>query len=127
MVKKVQEKFDNPDSLPFSSNEEEVRKKAIFESMSPRRQKHILKKGYDSWDPFIEPKDPIDIRKDSTRRTTQQLVREFLQSRKIQEYSNAYGQGVFELCLGLINGDERFVGMYEFSCWYHELLKNEKK
>lgn len=109
----------------ISPEEEEKRKKAIFESMSPRRQKHILKKGYENWDPFQEPKDPIDIRKDKTKRTTQSLVREFLQTIDFEEYSNAYGRGVFELCLGLINNDDRFKGMYEFSIWYQELLKRE--
>jgi hypothetical protein len=109
----------------ISPEEEEKRKKAIFDSMSPRRQKHILKKGYKKWDPFQEPKDPIDIRKDKTRRTTQMLVREFLQTKTSQEYSNAYGQGVFEICLGIINDDERYKGMFEFSVWYHKLLKRE--
>ena len=60
------------------NKDEELRKKAIFESMSPRRQKHIEKKGYEKWDPFEMPKDPIDIRKDKTKRTSQMLVREFL-------------------------------------------------
>jgi hypothetical protein len=101
------------------------RKKAIFDSMSARRQKHILKKGYDKWDPFQEPKDPIDIRKDRTKRTTQTLVREFLQSCTFEEYSNAYARGVLEISLGLVNEDDRFRGMYEFSLWYHELLKKE--
>lgn len=109
----------------ISPEEEEKRKTAIFESMSPRRQKHILKKGYENWNPFQEPKDPIDIRKDKTKRTTQSLVREFLQTKDFEEYSNAYGRGVFELCLGLINNDDRFKGMYEFSIWYQELLKRE--
>lgn len=111
--------------IKISPEEEENRKKAIFESMSPRRQKHIVKKGYENWDPFQEPKDPIDMRKDKTRRTTQSLVREFLQTKDFEEYSNAYGRGVFELCLGLINNDDRFKGMYEFSIWYQELLKKE--
>jgi hypothetical protein len=108
-----------------SLEEEEKRKKAIFESMSPRRQKHILKKGYASWNPFQEPKDPIDIRKDKTKRTTQMLVREFLQSRPHETYSNEYGRGVFDICLGIINDDERYRGMFEFSVWYQELLKRE--
>jgi hypothetical protein len=108
-----------------SAKEEEKRKKAIFDNMSPRRQKHILKKGYEKWDPFQEPKDPIDIRKDKTRRTTQMLVREFLQTKQLIEYSNAYGQGVFEICLGIINGDERYKAMFEFSVWYNKLLKRE--
>ena len=107
---------DNP-------NEAEARKKAIFESMSPRRQKHIIKKGYEKWDPFEEPKDPIDIRRDKTKRTTQQLVRAFLQSCDQESYSNAYGGGVLEIALGIINNDDRYIGMYEFSIWYQDQLK----
>jgi len=109
----------------ISPEEEEKRKRAIFESMSPRRQKHILKKGYEQWDPFLEPKDPIDIRKDKTKRTTQQLVREFLQTKSSEDYSNAYGGGVFEMCLGIVNDDDKYKGMLEFSIWYQELLKRE--
>lgn len=103
----------------------ETKKKAIFDSMSPRRQKFILKRGYERWDPFEEPKDPIDIRKDKTRRTSQQLVREFLQQCPHADYSNAYGRGVLEFCVGLVNEDDRFRGMYEFSLWYNQLLKRE--
>jgi len=109
----------------FSPQEVEDRKKAVFDSMSSRRQKHILKKGYDKWDPFQEPKDPIDIRKDKTKRTTQMLVREFLQSRDAEGYSNAYGRGVLEMAVGIINDDDRFLGMYEFVRWHQELLKKE--
>ena len=109
----------------LSSREVDERKKAVFDSMSPRRQKHILKKGYDKWDPFQEPKDPIDIRKDKTKRTTQMLVREFLQSRGSEGYSNAYGRGVLEMALGIVNDDDRFIGMYEFVLWHQELLKQE--
>lgn len=108
------------------SPDEEVRKRAIFERMSARRQKHIIKKGYDTWDPFQEPKDPIDIRKDKTRRTTQMLVREYLQTKHREGYSNAYGQGVLEICLGIINEDERYRGMFEFSVWYQALLEKER-
>jgi hypothetical protein len=109
----------------ISPKEEEKRKRAIFESMSPKRQKHILKKGYEKWNPFLEPKDPIDIRKDKTKRTTQQLVREFLQTKSSEDYSNAYGGGVFEMCLGIVNDDDKYKGMLEFSIWYQELLKRE--
>lgn len=108
-----------------ASDPNEERKKAIFKSMSPRRQKHILKRGYEKWDPFEEPKDPIDIRKDKTKRTSQMLIREFLQSCKHEDYSNEYGRGAFDLCLGIINGQERYQGMYDFACWYQELLKKE--
>lgn len=111
----------------ISPEEAEARKKMVFESMSPRRQKHIREKvGYDKWDPFEEPKDPIDIRRDQSKRTTQMLVREFLQSRQMEGYSNAYGAGVLDICLGIINDDDRYKGMYEFSCWYRDLLEREK-
>jgi hypothetical protein len=107
------------------SPEDEERKRAIFESMSERRRQHILKKGYEKWDPFMEPKDPIDIRKDKSQRTTQMLVRDFLQKLNLENYSNAYGRGVLEIALGIVNEDDRFLGMYDFSCWYQDLLKKE--
>lgn len=103
--------------------ESELRKKAIFESMSPRRQKHITKKGYDKWDPFEVPKDPIDIRRDKTNRTTQQLVREYLQICPQDNYGNAYAGGVLEMALGIVNNDDRYIGMFEFAAWYQEQLK----
>lgn len=109
----------------ISPEEEEKRKKAIFDSMSSRNQKHILKKGFDEWNPFQEPKDPIDIRKDKSKRTSQMLISEFLQSKDQETYSNAFGRGVVEICFGIINDDDKYWGMYEFSCWYRELLRKE--
>lgn len=107
------------------TKDDEIRKKRIFDSMAPRRQRQILKRGYENWDPFQEPKDPIDIRQDRTKRTSQQLIREFLQSRDIKTYSSEYGRGAFELCLGIINENEKYKGMLDFACWYGELLKKE--
>ena len=106
--------------------EEAERKKFIFDSMSPRRRKHVLKKeGYDDWDPFIEPKDPIDIRTDKTKRTAIQLAGEFLASCSHESYSNDFGQGAWEICVGIVNDDDRYKGMYEFACWYRDVLKRE--
>lgn len=109
------------------SPEDAERKQIIFDSMSPRRQKFILEKeGYDAWDPFIEPKDPIDLRKDKTRRTAIELARNFLAEWDAQSYSNEFGRGVWDMCLGLVNDDERYKGMYEFSVWYQNVLKKER-
>ena len=113
--------------MTIDSNEVDMRKKAIYDRLSPRRRKYIDKIGYDQWDPFLEPKDPIDIRRDATQRTTQQLVREFLQQCSHTQYSNSYGRGVLELALGIVNQEDRFLGMYEFACWYHEQMKNRPK
>ena len=109
----------------FTPQEVERRKRAVFDAMSPRYQNRILKKGYDQWDPFQAPKDPIDIRRDKTRRTTQMLIREFLASRPADEYDNAYGRGAFTLALGIINDETHAKGMYDFACWYRDLLKKE--
>jgi hypothetical protein len=108
-----------------SSSEEKQRKKAIFDAMSPRRQRHILKRGYDRWNPFQEPKDPIDIRRDKSKRTTQMLVQEFLQMKDAESYSPAYGRGVLEIALGIVNEEDQFIGMYEFSCWYRDMMVRE--
>lgn len=104
------------------------RKRAVFEAMAPRRQKFILDKvGYDRWDPFEKPKDPIDIRRDKSNRTAQMLVREFLQSRSADDCSSAYGRGILEMAIGIINDDDRFVGMYDFALWHKNLLKIEQR
>jgi len=105
--------------------EAERLKKAIFDRMSSRRQKQVMKRGYEQWDPFMKPKDPIDIRRDRTKRTTQTLIREFFQTQDPDKHSNEFARGAFELCLGIINEDERYLGMLEFAGWYRELLERE--
>ena len=111
--------------MKFTPEEVEARKQAIYDNMSPRAQKRILKLGYEKWDPFEAPKDPIDIRRDTSKRTSQMLVREFLQQLPLDNYSNSFGRGVLEMAVGIINDDDRFIGMYEFVCWHRELLENE--
>jgi len=102
------------------------KKQAIFDAMSPRRQKHIRNKiGYEKWDPFEKPKDPIDMRRDKSRRTSQMLVREFLQSRPLEGYSNSYGRGALDMAIGIVNDDERYLAMYDFALWHKNLLVDE--
>lgn len=104
----------------------EEQKRFMYEKMSPRRRKFIDRIGYDEWDPFQKPNDPIEMRQDVTKRTTQQLVREFLQTHAGKpDYTNEYGQGVLECALGIINRDEKYKGIFEFAIWYNELLKKE--
>ncbi|SDU55544.1 hypothetical protein [Desulfobacula phenolica] len=109
----------------FTPEQIEEKKKGIFDAMGKRGQKQILKKGYEDWNPFQEPKDPIEIRKDKTKRTSQVLIREFLTQIDHDEYSNTFAQGAFEMCLGIINSEERILGMFEFARWYEDLLKKE--
>ncbi|SLM28335.1 conserved hypothetical protein [Desulfamplus magnetovallimortis] len=109
----------------FTQEQIEARKKAIFDAMGKRGQRQIMKIGYDKWDPIQNPKDPIDIRRDKTKRTSQSLIREFLQQTSHDKNSNAYAQGALEMCLGIINDDEKVRGMFEFAQWYKALLKEE--
>jgi len=107
--------------------EQEALKRELYERMAPRRRKFIDRIGYEQWDPFQKPNDPLDIRLDLTKRTTQQLVREFLQQAEGQDerFGNDYRRGALECALGIVNRDEHYLGVFDFCLWYHELLKKE--
>lgn len=108
------------------TDEQEAFKRQIYDGMNPRRRRFIDRIGYDNWDPFQKPNDPLDIRLDVTKRTTQQLVREFLQqAAKKGQYSNDYGRGALECALGVVNRDEKYLGIFDFCHWYSELLRRE--
>ncbi|ACN13777.1 hypothetical protein HRM2_06630 [Desulforapulum autotrophicum HRM2] len=109
----------------FTPEEIEARKKFIYDTMGKRGKRQIDKIGYENWDPTQTPKDPIEIRRDGTKRTSQQLIQEFLQQASHDDYSNSFAQGAFEMCLGIINKEDKIRGMYEFAQWYTELLKKE--
>jgi hypothetical protein len=105
--RKIHLKRSHPE-MSVSKEEAAERKRVIYESLAPRNRRYIDRIGYEKWDPFEEPKEPIEIRKDATKRTSQQLVREFLQSCPMEDYSNTYGRGVLDMCIGIINNDERY-------------------
>lgn len=107
------------------TDKDEEQKLFIYEKMNPRQRKYVDKIGYETWDPFQKPNDPMDIRQDPTKRTTQQLVREFLQQSNIKDYSNEYGKGALECAVGLVNRDEKYRAIFDFSIWYYHLLKKE--
>ena len=109
----------------FSDEEIESRKKAIFDAMGKRGQKKILREGYDDWNPFEEPKEPLDIRREGTNRTAHELIQEFFQTRQHENFSTPFGKGAMDLALGVVNQDEKMRGMYEFALWYKTLLDKE--
>ena len=109
------------------NREKEQRKTAIYDSLSPRRKKFIDRIGFEKWDPFQEPRNPMEVRKDSTDRTSKDLMRQFFHERSPENYSNAYGRGVLEMCMGVVSGDDKCRGMFEFALWYSELLAREDK
>lgn len=115
--------FGEDQTRAFTPDEEE-QKRVMYEVMSPRRKRFIDRIGYGKWDPFQLPKDPMDIRQDVTKRTTQELVRDFLQTRDRAALGNDYARGVLECAVGMVNKDDKFRGVYEFCLWYHSQLND---
>ncbi|MDL2285616.1 hypothetical protein LJB93_02595 [Desulfovibrio sp. OttesenSCG-928-F07] len=113
--------FEDSGPRAFTPEEEE-QKRFMYDKMAPRRKRFIDRIGYDKWDPFQAPKDPMDIRVDVTQRTTQELVRDFLQTRDSAIVNNDYSRGVLECALGVINKDEKFRGIFEFCLWYQQQI-----
>jgi hypothetical protein len=113
--------------------EEEKKKKAIFDAMSPRGQKHILKKGYDEWDPFMKPKEPLayKLRQEAKGEKTSlesghELYERFFAERKITDYSAEYVKGVLEISQGLFRELDSYRGMYDFSRWYEKWKERQE-
>ena len=106
------------------TSEEEKKKKELFEGMSPRSQKRILKKGYDKWDPFLAPKEPPFFNQEERVRVRDAALQleEFLVQKSTEEgrdgtLHSAYVQGAREICFGLSKGEERYQGMQDFCRW----------
>lgn len=111
---------------PAVLTEEQARlKREIYERMNPRRRKFIDRIGYDIWDPFQEPKEPLDIRKDRTKRTLQDLMRDFLKENDSSDKDPAWRQGAQDCALGIIRKDERYQGIFDFCLWYNSILERE--
>lgn len=116
------------EAAPTELTEEQERyKRALYEQMNPRRRKFIDRIGYEQWDPFQAPKDPLDIRTDRTNRTLQDLLREFMAASNGRGKDTAWQAGVRQCALGIIQKDEKFQGIFDFCLWYAKLLEREKK
>jgi hypothetical protein len=112
--------------LVAGTTPEEQKKKAIFDAMAERSRKRILAKGYEQWDPFLPPKNPMDLRMSRRRETALSLMSVFLRECPQEGSGNAYGQGAWEACMGIIGGDDRWRGSHDFSCWYRDFLEKGK-
>ncbi len=115
------------------SSDEERRKREIFESMSPRRQQRILKKGYDKWNPFLPPKEPPFFRKGAEVRDGLEVERRlerFLRDRGLGDAGSAppspeFVAGAREICFGLAEGRDRYLGMEAFCLWWRRVRGEE--
>jgi len=116
------------DAPPSELDEEQERfKRVLYEKMNPRRRKFVDRIGYDQWNPFQAPKDPLDIRTDRTQRTLQELLREFMTASGGSGKDAAWKAGARECALGIIQKDEKFQGIFDFCLWYARLLERENK
>ena len=106
------------------SAEQEKYKRAIYERMNPRRRKFIDKIGYEVWNPFQEPKEPLDIRKDKGGRTIRELAREFMRDAGAGR-SDEWKKGALECAMGIIRKEEKYQGIFDFCRWYMSLLEKE--
>ncbi len=97
--------------------EYEFKKKAIFDGMSRRGQERVLKIGYENWDPFEKPKDPRERIFSSASVKAGALVREYYESAGGKEESVAVHRELFELCLGLLQGEGRAKTVVDFCAW----------
>jgi hypothetical protein len=104
--------------MSVASPEHAAQKEAIYETLSARAKKYVAKVGYDAWDPFQQPNDPFDLRRFTTDKTARAMAMQFLQQRQEEHYSNTYAKAVLDLCMGLVQNDERYLAMYEFCQWY---------
>lgn len=109
----------------FSKEDIERKKKEIFDAMGKRSQKYIMKIGFENWNPFEEPKDPLDIRKDVSKRTVSELVHEFMITRREEKTGVAYAEGVQEMAMALMAGNDKYRGMLDYGLWYVNLLTSE--
>lgn len=113
------------DEAPQLSEEQQEFKRILYERMSPRRRKFIDKIGYDNWDPFQEPKQPLDMRRDRTARTLQDLLNEFMRDTKGARKDEVWQKGAAECALGIIQKNEKYQGIFDFCLWYARLLEKE--
>lgn len=108
------------DKLTFTQMEEQ--KRAIYEKMNPRRRKFVDRMGYDKWDPFAKPFDPIDIRTDATGHTAHELTRLFMKSMEAQP-NDEYLEAVNEFNVMLVMNFEKVRPLYEYCLWYQKLCR----
>lgn len=103
--------------------EQEEQKRNIYAQMSPRRRKFVDRIGYENWDPFQAPKEPLDMRRERTGRTLQELVRDFMRDNDGGAHDEAWKKGASECALGIFRRDERYQGIFAFCLWYQRQLK----
>ncbi len=118
--------WDPEAPTPLNAEQEKL-KREIYERLQPRRRKFIDKIGYEQWDPFQAPKEPLDMRRDRTNRTLQELIDDFMRENNSSGKDPAWRKGAMECAMGIIKKDDRFQGIFDFCIWYSNLVKGADK
>jgi len=106
----------------YTPAEVEEQKRLMYEKMSPRRRKFVDRIGYDNWDPYQAPFDPIDIRVDPTGHTTHELLHKYFKTLPAIPAAD-YMQTLTEFMVLLVMNIEKVRPILEFSDWYNTQLK----
>ncbi|MCJ2166225.1 MULTISPECIES: hypothetical protein [unclassified Pseudodesulfovibrio] len=110
----------NYEDMP--AHEVESRKQYMYDKMSPRRRKFVDRMGYENWDPFQAPFDPIDIRQDKTGFTSSQLSQLFIRDSG-RHANQEFIDQVNEFNVMMVMNFEKVRPVYEFCLWYAEHCK----
>ncbi|WP_325646591.1 hypothetical protein [Humidesulfovibrio sp.] len=106
----------------YTPGQLEEQKRAMYEGLSPRRRRFVDRIGYENWDPYQAPFDPIDIRTDAMGMTTHDLLNRYFKS--LPEMPDPdYMQTLSEFMVMLVMNIEKVRPILEFSDWYNALLK----
>ncbi|MBT8407462.1 MAG: hypothetical protein KJP05_08390, partial [Deltaproteobacteria bacterium] len=89
---------------------------------------------YEEWDPFMLPKEPLAYKlkqeakgEKVTLDSGHELHERYFSEHRIPDYSPEYVKGVLEISQGLFREQDRYQGMYDFSCWYEKWRKQDEE
>jgi hypothetical protein len=114
--------YNTVDINELSPEEMEERKRYMYEKMSKRRRKFVDRVGYENWEPFAAPFDPIDLRQEASGHTSDQLTHMFVRETGKSE-NQEYIDAVNEFNVMLVMNFEKVRPVFEYCLWYAEHLK----
>jgi hypothetical protein len=105
----------------YTPEQVEEQKRAMYERMTPRRRRFVDRIGYENWDPFQAPFDPIDIRTDALGYTAHELLNKYFKSLPAIPDPD-YMQTLSEFMVMLVMNIEKVRPILEFADWYNARL-----
>jgi hypothetical protein len=106
----------------YTPEQVEEQKRAMYEALSPRRRRFVDRIGYENWEPFQAPFDPIDIRTDAMGLTTHDLLKQYYRTLPAPPDPD-YMQTLSEFMVMLVMNIEKVRPILEFSDWYNAQLR----